>query len=284
MQRISIDLNGWNTTETIVRDFSYLDWNETNFHIDVDYSCGNYVDAVSYIVISAIRNELISLGKNVTVSFDTNQQCDTVDYAARINFFKHCGIDYNEAFERKNPVGRFIEITNLSPSDYAPPGQILELIQRNFQVNDVTMESISIIINELSCNIQMHSNSSCGGYFYAQLYPKRKMLEIIFCDCGKGVRESLSKVYPEISNENALIKCIENGVTSGEGRGQGLYVLSELVRRNGGDLDLVSGNGSISVQKGQTFVKTNREWKGVIVKMDLLLEGDLDVVGIFDNL
>jgi len=81
MQTVYIDLNGWNTVETIVRDFSKLNWNENEFCIDIEYSCGNYVDACSYIIIAAIRNELQSRGKNVRVLFDMDQECDTVSYA-----------------------------------------------------------------------------------------------------------------------------------------------------------------------------------------------------------
>ncbi len=276
-QVININLNKYHNIYNIIFDLSLIDYNFSSYIFNIEYTCSNFVDPDSYLIIVAIINELKSIGKGVHVNFNTSQECSTIKYASRINFFKHVGIDYEESFIRRNTSVSMIEITHICNQSYSVPDHIVTIFESNFGLKDPGLYSFIVLLNELICNMTIHSQSNNGGYMYCQRFPKKNIVNIIFVDCGIGIKSTLNKLYPFYDNGKCLIESIKKEVTCGNGRGLGLYYFAELLKINKGNFNIISQNNSIFAEPNSVNLMENANWKGTIIKGSFNLNEPLDM-------
>jgi anti-sigma regulatory factor (Ser/Thr protein kinase) len=178
------------------------------------------------------------------------------------------GIDYNEKTTRHDVSNNLIPITNISGA-YDLSRDILQIFANDFQMSKTDIAQLSLIISEMFCNTTIHSKSKGGAYLYCQKYRKsRNSLEFILVDSGIGIKKSLQKnmVHQNITNKEAVSSAIRFGVTCGEGRGHGLYFASEFVKRNNGEMVLISGDERIVIKNNTVNSITNNHWNGVYLK------------------
>jgi hypothetical protein len=280
---VDINLNNYNSIYTTINSISKGDSEKPEITFNITYTCSNYINTDCYLLIVCVVNELRSLGKIVHVNFDTQQECDTIRYASRINFFSNLGIEYKETFERHDTSGSLLEITNISQDSYGLDENIITLLQNNFDLCEEDCECLITIFYELICNITLHSNSKNGGYLYCQKFKKKNSLELIMADFGIGIRKSLRTAYPDYTNETALLECIKFEVTSGNGRGHGLFIISELLKRNKGEFRLISKNNSIVVVEESVELLNHASWDGTIVKCTFNLNNPLPLKEIINE-
>lgn len=264
---INITLSEKSNLFSVVSELSQLkNTQNDNIHINITHFCGNFINAEVFVIINSIITELRSTGKNVTISIDTSQDCNILNYASRINFFKHLAIDFAEPFERRNPSGRFIEITHLSPNTYNINENFIDIFIDSFDLTPEALNSLVFVFDELICNTTRHAQSQSGGYYFCQKYPNRNTVEIFIVDSGIGISKSLNRAFPNYDEAKCLEECLKLGVTCGDGRGHGLYFISELIKRNNGHLTLLSGQSHLSLKNGQQNINKNANWDGTIVK------------------
>ena len=140
---INVTLSEKSDIFSVVSELSQLrNTQNDNIHINITHFCGNFINAEVFVIINSIITELRSIGKSVTISIDTSQDCNILNYASRINFFKHLSIDFTESFERRNPSGRFIEITHLSPNTYNINENFIDIFTDNFDLNLDALNSL----------------------------------------------------------------------------------------------------------------------------------------------
>src|SRR5690554_5139606 len=238
MQNITIDLNTKENLFSIIKTLSSVNAsNDTTFTFE--YSCGNYIENNGYLLLSCFINQMRHDNPNkiVEILFNTDSDCKTIQYASRIDFFKNLNIPFKENFKRKPNDGRFIEIMNLPPM-YGFPHELESVFQDKFNFNQKDTRDLVDLIGEVISNTKMHAETKLGSFLYCQKF--KEYLEVIAVDSGVGVQNSFKKRYPNITNEDAVKKAIVFGEGDGNGRGQGLYFVSEFMKRNNSEFLLIS--------------------------------------------
>ncbi len=260
---ISQDLNFLNTIKLL---------SEVNHEIDLELileiKCNGFIKADIYLLIVSFVNNMRHNRTNVNISLVYDVDCDAIKYASRIDFFKHLNIPYDETITRHNVSGNLIPITNIESNVWDLSAEILTVFRKDFKMSDADVSQLSLIINEMICNTTIHSKCKSGAYLYCQKYKAANQLEFILVDSGLGIQKSLQKNedFKTISNKEAVANAVQFGVTCGEGRGHGLYFASEFVRRNNGEMILLSGDDRLVVKNQSVNSNTNHNWNGVYLK------------------
>jgi hypothetical protein len=135
------------------------------------------------------------------------------------------------------------------------------------------------MIAEMIGNVHRHAQAPVDGFAVAHVYPRRLKMGITLVDAGVGVRRSFETGEPSIpiasfqDDEDFLRAAIQLHATSKSSArsGYGLYLLSELISRNGGTFLLASGHSTLSGYRraGKLFVESfhHRRWEGTIVSI-----------------
>jgi hypothetical protein len=108
-------------------------------------------------------------------------------------------------------------------------------------------------VYEIIDNIRLHSNTPVPGVLTAQYYPHRYRLDIAIVDAGRGIMASLSESQRLWSHGDAISKAIQRGVTRNPdvGQGNGMAGTCEIVRLNGGELHVWTGDVDFTIRKGR---------------------------------
>lgn len=267
-QVVEINLNRKHNIFTIVESFSGI-IDGDDIIVNILHTRGSFISVGIYPVLASIYNYYKRINTPITIKFETPENCGQLRYAERMNFLSFLEVDYNHG-PRRNANGRFIELRNLTLGSYGIP-ELPGVFMENFNLPLAASEDISLIVNELLCNMTMHSESPSGGFFYCQKYPQDNFCHIYIVDSGIGISESLKKnpIYYNGDNQNLLTLSLQFEVGNGEGRGHGLYFMSEFIKRNGFSLILISGENHIIISNGVIKTGTNAYYKGVILKLGM---------------
>jgi anti-sigma regulatory factor (Ser/Thr protein kinase) len=140
---------------------------------------------------------------------------------------------------------------------------ILKVLKANGSINDNVYASLDYCFNEILDNVLNHTEEKVG-WVVAQYFENLNSIRLIVCDFGMGIHRSLNQKH-DFTEEEALVKCIESGVTNGKGQGHGLYATSSFIKLNKGWLSLFSGNKKLNVSEKETIVKDIDNWQGTCV-------------------
>ena len=90
------------------------------------------------------------------------------------------------------------------------------------------------------------------GVLTAQYYPAKHRLDIAIVDAGRGIMASLSQSQQLWSHGDAISKAIQRGVTRDDsvGQGNGMAGTAEIVRKNGGELHVWTGDANFTIREG----------------------------------
>jgi len=234
----------------------------------ITHDCNRYIKNDVYILLVSLTAELRSQNKEVSFEIDTGCNCSKIIYASRINFFRLIGYDYTERY-RRNQSFNLVEISHLSNDSYALDSRIMDIISTSCRFPEYQDGDFFTIINELTCNVKLHSNCASGGYVYCQKYPERNKIELVIVDSGIGIKRSLGTRFADLSNREAILKSIERGVTNGNGRGYGLYYLSSWIVENKGNFQIISGDNYIVGNSNGIVSGENKYWNGVVIKFEI---------------
>ena len=106
-------------------------------------------------------------------------------------------------------------------------------------------------ISEVMDNVIQHAGAN-GGYFMVQYLPKERLLKTAVFDFGIGICAALKGSRFSPSNaEDAIRLAVEPNVTSGNGQGNGLFGLREIVKQSrNGRLQITSGGAKYVLTTG----------------------------------
>ena len=127
--------------------------------------------------------------------------------------------------------------------------KILNVIQQQINLYPGARNKIMENMAEIIGNTMDHSNSDLGCFVMAQAYPGSKRIRYCIGDRGIGIRDHLTKTYPEMNKlptSEVILYATGDGVTGNKknNSGQGLFLLKEeLVRICGGSFRIISGDG-----------------------------------------
>ena len=267
-QKIKIIISSQQNLLSIIRILSEIN-TEIDLDLILDIKNNGFIKAEVYLLIVSFVNNMRSEGREVVISLICEDNSFSINYASRIDFFKHLDIPFEEKIVRKDTSSNLIPITNIKSNVLDLSVEMLKIFKKDFQMSEEDVLQMSLIINEMICNTSIHSKSKSGAYLYCQKYKKKaNFLEFILVDSGIGIKESLQKneLYKKISNKEAIQKAIQYEVTCGEGRGHGLYFASTFVLLNYGEMILLSGDDRVNISNKTVNRNTNHNWNGVYLK------------------
>lgn len=271
MTDITINLNRFLPFNSLKSQFELIDWdNENDFVFRILHRKDRWIQVEFYPIFCSIYNELISLEKNVTIYFELPENCDQLTYAERMNFLRHLNIEYTSTNSRRPSAGRFIELRKLLPNSYGITG-LNDVFRNDFEMNEEASNDLDLIINELICNCSMHSKARSGSFFYCQKYPSKRLLELYIVDSGIGIPNSMlsNSKYANNTKLEVLNLSLEWEEGSGNGRGHGLYLVSEFIKRNNFNFILHSDSFEISILNGRKIISESSFFKGVFIKLSI---------------
>ncbi|TWT41835.1 hypothetical protein RAS1_29580 [Phycisphaerae bacterium RAS1] len=141
---------------------------------------------------------------------------------------------------------------------------------------------VHYLVREIGRNVVQHSSSPIGAACAAKL--DAGFLRIAVCDTGRGVRNSIGALYPEIATDLEALRLSVLPHTSGarpsgpyaqsENLGLGLFFSKEMCWRAGGGFCVASGEGMLvwvaSESNGpERYFKQIRNWAGTLVSLTL---------------
>lgn len=275
---ITVKLNEKTDIFSIISDISDM-WSHDANTITVlfDCVCDQIIEGEIFVIISSIINELRQIDKPIIVEFKVNKHCLSMEYAKRIGFFKNLKTDFTFMIQNDYAERQYIEITHLAPSIYNLNDAFLDIFDTHFDLNPESLNSLVFVFDELICNTTRHCQSKNGGYYFCQKNADRNSVEIIIVDSGIGIHKSLNQAFPHYNELTCLEECIKFGVTCGDGRGHGLFFISELLKRNKGEFIAISGSTHLSIKNGEQKTGNNAYWQGTIIKCVFTLNNALPI-------
>lgn len=128
--------------------------------------------------------------------------------------------------------------------------QIVEGIRLSLQQSTILskglLNCIELCLNEVMDNVLVHSctgfdDSSPYGLAMAQVHPSGNRIAIAVYDNGIGMMNSLKNGGVAVrSPEKAITSGLQKGITDGRGKGNGLWLLNEIVKEGEGSLEITS--------------------------------------------
>ena len=133
------------------------------------------------------------------------------------------------------------------------------------------------LIREMIRNSQEHGQTDCA-WICGQNWKSKNRAEIAILDNGIGYKNSLSKKYKNIENDEIAIRqALKPGVTESyinkfsiedENSGFGIYVASEVCDMLNGSFSILSGDTFLK-KKGGSIVTYRTYMNGSIIKLSI---------------
>lgn len=283
MDTINIRINVKECTkiEEIILEFNKIDNLEKKYKLEIILYKFVLPDILALIVA------LYKSKEHDGFTIDINVKGETNSYAERVDFYDHLNINVEKG-NRCSGEGRFIEIKQFNKNNNIDlVNSIMNIFEENLNIDKDVLSCMNYCLFEIVDNVENHAKSPIDGYLVAQSYKNKRELRIIFIDCGIGIHESLTKgknqKYNNLSEHEALTKCLKKDVTNGNGMGNGLYHTSKFIESNGGILTIYSGETKIIVEAFENEIKKIPHFKGTIVSLLIDLDSTVNLLDIFDG-
>lgn len=161
---------------------------------------------------------------------------------------------------------------------------IVQLLNSYPDIEVTVLQALSYCFYEILDNVLTHSERKCGTVV-TQYLTKSNKIQVLVADDGIGIAASLrnNPEYADITEENAVRYCINDGVTDGKGMGFGLYSTSRLIKNVGITLEIHSGCNKLIYDGVNVNVVLTQEWQGTIIYFELHSDKDINPNDVVDN-
>lgn len=227
------------------------------------------------LILCTLKCIEINTGKEIHGTIRVDSNSNAIKYLNRMNFFRHLDVEIPANFKIQNGISS-IEIQNYNEENQIEVCQsILKMIKTNSNIDDNVYASLDYCFNEVLDNVLLHSETK-QGWVVAQYFPNLSAIRLMVCDYGIGVKNALNIKY-NFNDEEALLKCIEKGITNGKGQGHGLFATSKFIELNQGWLSIISGNKKLDIN-GSNYIKVKDSsyWQGTCVYLRINTNLDVD--------
>uniref|UniRef100_UPI00405752F8 hypothetical protein n=1 Tax=Candidatus Electrothrix sp. TaxID=2170559 RepID=UPI00405752F8 len=233
--------------------------------IEVDFAYVNYYVPAAIVSLLTRFNYWQSKGKKVSIV--NYESCHAYGYLQRIDFFKHCGFELEENFQRHPPAGRFVPVREVHHDTDKLATELATCIEPNLaELDDIEQTGLfdyfEYSISELGLNFIQHAGKGLlkgKAFASAQYVESSDKVRVAIADSGIGIRNSFKETGSphysvDLDDIGAIKKALEPKVSSsshlawGESSnmGVGLTVLSDTIKKLGGKFIIVSGEGFLS--------------------------------------
>jgi hypothetical protein len=212
-------------------------------------------------------------------------------YLSRMDFFRPIVGDMEEDFERRAPAG-FRPLQHFDEQDgcYRAARELKDAVTEACHLDEkVASAALHVCLAELAENVLFHAGSRHGGFAAAQGWKRKAMVEVAIVDMGVGIRSSLTNnaAYADIRDDvSAIERALEPMVTATPNRntGLGLSLTRFLLRRNGGQLMVRSGEGAVYAGFAEESRMCAPAFPGTIVSLTARTDAPLDIRKAYDDL
>ena len=187
---------------------------------------------------------------------------------------------------------RYFSVEDVSPtievfdkdSIYAVYSDIVRLLNAYPDIELSVLQALSYCFYEVLDNVLTHSEKFCGTIIMRYV-ARQEMIQVLVADDGIGVRASLAQnvVFKELSEADALMRCIEEKVTDGKGMGFGLYSTARLIKNVGIRLVIHSGHSMMTYDGQEMRTEQVDFWQGTLVYFELHANREIDPNEVVDN-
>lgn len=156
----------------------------------------------------------------------------------------------------------------------------MDVVLRTMEIPKEIISGLEWSINEITDNVLNHSESKHGGMIQASTQYKENKILFAVSDSGRGILKSMQEGYPNLRTElDAIGEAIKAGVTRNPkfGQGNGLAGSLRIATMTGGSLEILSGNGKLTITEDKTSRKPlgNARYDGTLVS------GEINIVDNF---
>jgi anti-sigma regulatory factor (Ser/Thr protein kinase) len=210
------------------------------------------------------------------------QRSDVTQFLWRMNFFAELGVNMPGRQARARPHG-FRPVTHVANDAESPAVTrgLVEAVEESYEIDPITSSALKSCVNEVVENVFYHARSPVDALVSVQTEDRKVELAIV--DTGRGIRTSLLEV-PEYRakapNDCSAIRLAlkKNVTTTGDDRrGIGLWVVYELVRRNEGQMLVLSNDGGVDITGEQLVDIEEYFWPGTLVAVEFDMAQPIDI-------
>lgn len=191
---------------------------------------------------------------NININVDIGEN----SYLKSCHFNNPLNLSPEQIKKTKNPLNKIFmySASNENGSQAVALNQaFVDYMSRTVECEEGVLSGMLWCIYEVMDNVLIHSESNYG-YIMAQYHKKTNRLAICIYDCGIGIYNSLIKGSIKPTSELDSIKLsITEGISDGQGQGNGLYGLSQFIKANGGRLVISTGSSTLEYKNDKL-----KEW------------------------
>lgn len=247
---------------------------EPNTKLIIDFSDCDFIYPDYVILLLCSIKYIESLGIKVSGTLKLGKDNKIVSYLAKMNFFENLNVELPISIPKINPNNSVQIQKYTSENQLLVLNSILKVLREKSSLNDDVYASLDYCFNEILDNVLNHTEEKIG-WVVAQYFENINSIRLIVCDFGMGIHKSLNQKH-DFTEEEAIAKCIESGVTNGKGQGHGLFATASFVKLNKGWLSLFSGNKKLNVSEKGTIVKDIEGWQGTCVYIRINTNVEVD--------
>lgn len=225
-------------------------------------------------------------GKGFKFTFDLSAEC----YLSKCGFVEPLNKSREELQAELQPFGKLFYYEKETPGQVADITQAyVNAISNQFVCGEGVLHGLNWCISEVMDNVLQHSQIDHGfvmGQYHQQTH------KVVFCiyDAGIGIYNSLkNSKHKQTSELDAISLSLQEGISDGEGQGNGLFGLYQIILGNKGTLAITSGATSVMLNESGAMNNRNtlyisNENRGTIVDFQLDLSNNIDMASAFESL
>ena len=210
--------------------------------------CGNLstLTPLGLNILASMIHNLHLQGREITFIPPANRK--TLQYMTDQGFFVEFHFDnVNKPLKQANR-STSVMLRRMDEFVGSYPIEVADWLSRNSSVPaEAVRDMVGITLAELINNVFDHSKSPIGCCICAQAYKDEGKLTLSVTDLGIGFLESLLPQYSSLQSDEAAISfAVQEGVSSRSNRrnrGAGLHILSEWMKTQCGELEIISKDG-----------------------------------------
>lgn len=245
-----------------------------NTSILIDFSDCNFIYPDYAVLLLCTLKYIEHLGCKITGKVKLSTDNLVIKYLAKMNFFENLNIDLPLEIQKINHNNAVKIQKYTSENQLDVLNSILKVLKAKSSINDNVYASLDYCFNEILDNVLNHTDEKVG-WVVAQYFENLNSIRLIVCDYGMGIHKSLNLKH-NFTEDEALKKCIESGVTNGKGQGHGLFATASFIRLNKGWLSLISGNKKLNVNEKETIIEDIDNWQGTCVYIRINTNVEVD--------
>jgi len=235
----------------------FLDQNQTlPNEIEIDFSDVTFVSPPNVAFLSNFSHWFKQAGSSVTFS-NMQQNREATKYLDDSGFFlTHLGKRLNVDGKCRATTMELKQIEKTHSHGWLEY-DFLPWIMASSGLSKASLAEVKTCIQELFNNISDHTPFEVGCFF-GQWYPKEKRIVISISDFGAGIPQNVKKIVPDLDDDRAIIKAVEDGFSSKSvptNRGAGLYLLLlNIVQRFQGRVTIRSCHGYVKFENRRDMI------------------------------